>query len=101
MARLIVREHRIRVGLALGGVRRRDGVDDGLGLFVANLCLFGQQRPRSGRASRAAERGRAGEKENKLTLIVVYDIAEVVLAAVVRSTHAHGVVREVDVAVVA
>jgi hypothetical protein len=49
-----------------------------------------------GRAGRRRERER-----KKLTLIVIYDIAEVVLPAVVRSTHAHGVVREVDVAVVA
>ena len=35
------------------------------------------------------------------TLIVVYDISEVVSAAVVCLAHAHGVVREVDVAIVA
>ena len=38
MAGLVVRQHGIRVGLALGDVRRRDGVDDGLGLLVADLC---------------------------------------------------------------
>lgn len=37
VARLVLRQHRVRVGLALGGVRRRDGVDDGLGLFVADF----------------------------------------------------------------
>lgn len=35
------------------------------------------------------------------TLIVVYDISKVVSAAVVCLAHAHGVVREVDVAIVA
>ena len=35
------------------------------------------------------------------TLIVVYDISEVVSAAIVCLAHAHGVVREVDVAIVA
>jgi hypothetical protein len=35
---LVVRQHRVGVGLALGGVRRGDGVDDGLGFFVANFC---------------------------------------------------------------
>lgn len=36
-----------------------------------------------------------------LTLIVVYDIAQVVATAVVCFAHAHGVVGEVDIAVVA
>jgi hypothetical protein len=35
------------------------------------------------------------------TLIVVYDIAQVMPSAVMRPAHAHGVVRQVDVAVVA
>lgn len=35
------------------------------------------------------------------TLVVVYDIAQVVSAAVVGLAHAHGVVRKVDIAVVA
>lgn len=35
------------------------------------------------------------------TLVIVYDISQVVSAAVVRLSHAHGVVREVDIAVIA
>ena len=38
VTRLVLGQHGIRVGLALGGVGRGDGVDDGLGLLVANLC---------------------------------------------------------------
>jgi hypothetical protein len=68
---LVLREHRVGVGLALGGVRGGDGVDDRLGLFVADL------------------------------LVVVDNVAQVILSAVVRLTHAHGVVRQVDIAVVA
>lgn len=37
-ARLVLRKHGIRMGLALGGIGGGDGIDDGLGLFVANLC---------------------------------------------------------------
>lgn len=57
--------------LAFGGVGGGDGVDYGLGFFVADL------------------------------LVVVDYVAEMVAAAVVRLPHAHGVVREVDIAVVA
>ena len=71
MAGLVVRQHGVGVGLALGGVGGGDGVDDGLGLLVADL------------------------------LVVVYDIAQVVSAGVVGASHAHGVVGEVDIAVVA
>lgn len=35
------------------------------------------------------------------TLVVVHDIAEMISAAVVRFAYAHGVVGEVDIAVVA
>lgn len=35
------------------------------------------------------------------TLVIVYDVAQVVSAAVVGLAHRHGVVREVDIAVVA
>lgn len=68
---LVLRQHGVGVGLALGGVRRRDAVDDGLGLLVADL------------------------------LVVVHDVAQVVAPAVVGLAHAHRVVRQVDVAVVA
>lgn len=34
-------------------------------------------------------------------LVVFYDVSQVVSAAVVRLSHAHGVVREVDIAVIA
>jgi hypothetical protein len=70
-AGLVLGKHGVRVGLALGGVGGGDGVDDGLGLFVADL------------------------------LVIVDDVSQVVSAAVVGLAHAHGVVREVDIAVVA
>jgi hypothetical protein len=37
-AGLVLREHRVRVGLALSGVRRRDRVDDALRFLVADFC---------------------------------------------------------------
>lgn len=37
VAGLVLREHGVRVGLALGGVGGGDGVDDGLGLLVADF----------------------------------------------------------------
>lgn len=70
-AGLVLRQHGVRVGLALGGVGRGDAVDDGLGLLVPDL------------------------------LVVIDDVAQVVPAAVMRLAHAHRVVREVHVAVVA
>lgn len=70
-AGLVLRQHGVVVGLALGGVGGGDGVDDGLGLLVADL------------------------------LVVVDDVAQVVATRVVRLAHAHRVVREVDIAVVA
>ena len=41
------------------------------------------------------------ERRGRLTLVVVYDVAEMVATAVVGLAHAHRVVREVDIAVVA
>lgn len=38
-AGLVLREHGVGVGLAFGGVRRRDRVDDGLGLLMTNLLV--------------------------------------------------------------
>lgn len=90
VARLVLWEHGVGVGLALGGVGRGDGVDDGLCLFVADFCRKNGQNGGS-------EGGRVG----LLTLVVVDDVAEVVAAAVVRLANAHGVVGEVDIAVVA
>lgn len=43
----------------------------------------------------------AGWSVGRLTLVVVDDIAEMVAAGVVGLPHAHGVVREVDIAIVA
>lgn len=37
MAGLVLKKHRVRVGLALGGIGRGDGIDDGLGFFVADF----------------------------------------------------------------
>ena len=42
-----------------------------------------------------------GDGAGGRTLVVVYDIAQVIPAAVMRLAHAHGVVREVHIAVVA
>lgn len=59
------------MGLAFGGIGVGDGVDDGLGLFVTDL------------------------------LVVIDNVAEMVATAVVGLAHAHGVVREVDIAIIA
>ena len=64
-------QHGVVRGLALGRVRVCDAVDDALCFFMADL------------------------------LVVVDDVAQVVAAGVVRLAHAHRVVREVDIAVVA
>ena len=45
-------------------------------------------------------RGSGRSERTKLTLVVVDYIAKVVAAAVVGFAHAHGVVREIDIAVV-
>lgn len=37
VAGLVLGKHRVRVGLAFGGVGGGDGVDDGLGFFVADF----------------------------------------------------------------
>jgi hypothetical protein len=62
-----------RVGdfLASSSIRTGDGVDDSLSLFVADL------------------------------LVVLDDVTDVITARVVGFADAHGVVREVDIAVVA
>ena len=68
---LVLWQHRVGVSLALGGVRGGNAVDNGLGLLVTDL------------------------------LVVVDDVPQVVATAVVSLPHAHRVVRQVDVAVVA
>lgn len=60
---MVLGEHGVGVGLALGGVGGGDGVDDGLGFFVADL------------------------------LVVVHYVAEVVASGVVCFADGHGVVR--------
>lgn len=45
--------------------------------------------------------GEGGGRGEEVTLVVVDDVAQVVAAAVVGFAHAHGVVGEVDIAVVA
>lgn len=64
------------------------------------LLLVAKRKRKSGdkRPKREFERGGGREK---LTLVVVYHVAQVVSAAVVSLAHGHGVVREVDIAVVA
>lgn len=62
-------KHRVR--LTLSGVGRGDGVDDALGLLVANL------------------------------LVVLDDVAQMVTTVVVSLAHAHRVVRKVHIAVIA
>lgn len=59
------------MGLAFSGVRGSDGVDDGLRFLVADL------------------------------LVVVNDVAEMVSATVVCLAHAHAIMREIDIAVIA
>lgn len=44
--------------------------------------------------------GKGGGRQ-RLTLVIVYHVAQVVSAAVVCFAHRHGVVREVDIAVIA
>lgn len=99
------------MGLAFGGVGRGDGVDDGLGLFVADFCgragvfsmLVGGVAVVvvvGGSVVVVAWEEAAGWR-GRLTLVVVDDIAEVVAAGVVGLPHAHRVVREVDIAIVA
>ena len=73
--------------VALGRVRVGDGVDDALRLFVADLWVSGQIPPDGWTVAR--------------TLVVIDHVPEVVAPAVVRLAHAHRVVREVHVAVVA
>lgn len=70
LAWLVLRQHGVGVGLAFGSVGGGDGVDDGLGLLVADL------------------------------LVVVDNVSQMVSTAVVRLPHTHGVVREVDIAIV-
>lgn len=38
LAGLVLEKHRVRVGLALGGVGRSDGVNDRLRFFVSDFC---------------------------------------------------------------
>lgn len=57
--------------MALCGVGGGDGVDNGLGFFLANL------------------------------LVVVHHVPQVVSAGVMRLAHAHRVVRQIDITVVA
>lgn len=64
-------QHRVIGSLSLRRVRVRDTVDDALRFLMPDL------------------------------LVVIYDVAQVVAAGVVRFAHAHGVVGEVDIAVVA
>lgn len=40
LAGLVLKKHRVRMGLALGSVRRSNRVNDGLGLFVTNFCTM-------------------------------------------------------------
>lgn len=78
------------MGLAFGGVGVGDGVDDGLGLFVTDFC-----------EERLAKNGDSAGNRERLTLVVINNVAEMVATAVVGLAHAHGVVREVDIAIIA
>lgn len=71
MSRLILRKHRICVCLAFSSIRRGDGVDDGLSLLVADL------------------------------LVIVNYVSQMVSTTVVSLAHTHGIVREVDIAIIA
>ena len=94
-AGLVVWQHGVGVGLAFGGVGGGDGVDYGLGFFVADFW------ERGGGVSLWEGIWEGNWIKERRTLVVVDDVAQVVAAAVVGFAHAHGVVGEVDVAVVA
>jgi hypothetical protein len=88
-SRLILWQHRIRVCLAFGGIGGCDGVDNRLCLFMADFCGSKSGQPYVLRSRTKRQREKSG---NGRTLIVVYDIAQMVSAAVVSFSHAHGVV---------
>jgi hypothetical protein len=71
MTGLVLGQHGVCVCLPLGGVGGRDAVNDRLCLLVTDL------------------------------LVVVDDVTEVVATAIVGFAHRHGVVCQVDIAVVA
>jgi hypothetical protein len=85
----VLQQH--RVCLALGGVRAGDGVDDGLGLFVTDLCdTYIHQRHMTMICS-----------ETRLFTLVVFDnVSKMVAPRVMGFAHAHRVVREIDITVV-
>jgi hypothetical protein len=76
--------------LACIGVGGCNGVNDGLGFFVANFCFA--------RELLSYVLDGVGRRH---TLVVVYYISKVISAAIMGFPHAHRVVGEVDIAVVA
>lgn len=81
--RLVLRQHRVRMCLTFRSVRRRNRVNDGLSLLMADFF-----NPTRQIMSPSSSRMRV----SRLTLIVVDYISKMVLSAVVRATNAHGVV---------
>lgn len=68
--RLVLRQHRVGVGLAFSGVGRGNGVDDRLSLLMSNL------------------------------LVIIHHVAKMVPPAIMSLPHAQRVVREIDVAII-
>jgi hypothetical protein len=73
------------VGLAFGGVGRGDGVDYGLGFFVADFCRGETKHGLVTEGEDGVGEGWGGG----CTLVVVDYVAQVVAAAVVGFAHAH------------
>jgi hypothetical protein len=92
-------EHGVVGRAAFGGVRGCDGVNYVLGFLLANFCIAMVVSFSSCLKDLTGWRGTPREKRR--TFIVGHHVADVISPAVVRLAHAHRVVREVDVAVVA
>lgn len=89
--------HHVGGLLALRGVGGGDGVDNGLGFFLANLCtgfIWLAIIQLLGLAALLAPSVRR-------TLVVVHHVPQVVSTGVMRLAHAHRVVRQIDITVVA
>lgn len=96
----LLAQHGVCACLAFGGVGGGDGVDDGLGFFVPDFCgipVLSAPVPASRSWLRLWELG----MRVLLTLIIFHHVSKVVLPAVVGFADAHGVVGEVDIAIVA
>jgi hypothetical protein len=85
--------HRVVMRLTLGGVGASNGIDDALRSFLGKFYLW--------LAVYSIHLPLAACQLCALTLIVVDNISEVISATVMRFPHAHRIVSEVDIAVIA